>query len=71
VDALDIIVLGSGAAGLTAALAAHGPGIRVGIFEKADTLGGTSAWSGGLVWIPDNHHESACGRHRRFSEPDQ
>lgn len=55
-NALDIIVLGSGAAGLTAALAAHGPGIRVGVFEKADALGGTSAWSGGLVWIPDNHH---------------
>src|SRR6185369_8182119 len=60
-DALNIIVLGSGAAGLTAALAAHGPGIRVGIFEKADTLGGTSAWSGGLVWIPDNHHMQEQG----------
>jgi succinate dehydrogenase/fumarate reductase flavoprotein subunit len=51
---LDVIVLGTGAAGLTAAITAHEEGARVGIFEKADLVGGTSAWSGGQVWIPNN-----------------
>jgi 3-oxosteroid 1-dehydrogenase len=60
-DDYDVIVLGTGAAGLTAALAAHAGGARVGLFEKADTVGGTSAWSGGMVWIPLNHHMAEIG----------
>ena len=58
----DVIVLGTGAAGLTAAILAHDGGARVGLFEKAETVGGTSAWSGGQIWIPNNHHELAAGR---------
>jgi len=58
----DLIVLGTGAAGLTAAIAAHDGGARVGIFEKADTVGGTSAWSGGQIWIPNNPHQRALGK---------
>jgi glycine/D-amino acid oxidase-like deaminating enzyme len=50
----DVVVLGTGAAGLTAAIAAHEGGARVGLFEKAETVGGTSAWSGGQLWIPNN-----------------
>ena len=57
----DVVVLGSGAAGLTAAIAAAEGGARVAIVEKADQVGGTSAWSGGHVWIPDNPHMSAVG----------
>lgn len=53
---LDVIVLGTGAAGLTAAITAHERGASVGLFEKADEVGGTSAWSGGMVWIPMNPH---------------
>jgi 3-oxosteroid 1-dehydrogenase len=58
----DVVVLGTGAAGLTAALTASEGGARVGIFEKADTVGGTSAWSGGQIWIPNNPHQIAAGK---------
>ncbi len=50
-----MVVLGSGAAGLTAALAAAAGGADVGLYEKADVLGGTTAISGGIVWVPGNH----------------
>ena len=50
-----MVVLGSGAAGLTAALAAAAGGADVGLYEKADLLGGTTAISGGIVWVPSNH----------------
>lgn len=61
-DHYDVIVLGTGAAGLTAAITAHEGGAKVGLFEKADTVGGTSAWSGGQVWIPNNPHQRALGK---------
>jgi len=57
----DVIVLGTGAAGLIAAVVAHDGGARVGVFEKAPTVGGTSAWSGGQIWIPNNPHQRALG----------
>jgi 3-oxosteroid 1-dehydrogenase len=48
----DVVVLGSGAAGLSAALAAVTQGAEVEIFEKSATLGGTTATSAGIVWVP-------------------
>ena len=59
---VDVIVLGSGAAALAAAATAAGHGAtRVSVFEKADIVGGTSAMSGGMIWIPLNHHMAAAG----------
>lgn len=57
----DVVVLGSGAAGLTAALAAAREGAEVGLYEKAEVLGGSSAISGGVPWVPLNHHQDEAG----------
>lgn len=51
-ESYDVVVLGTGAAGLSAALTARALGASVGLFEKSDRVGGTTAVSGGVVWIP-------------------
>ena len=50
----DVVVAGSGAAGMTAALAAAHRGLRVVVIEKAGTFGGSTARSGGGIWVPGN-----------------
>ncbi len=51
-----MVVAGSGGAGLTAAILAHDHGARVAILERSDRIGGTTAVSGGAVWVPVNDH---------------
>ncbi|MGD0703158.1 MAG: FAD-dependent oxidoreductase [Trebonia sp.] len=60
-ETFDVVVLGTGAAALSAAVRAAAEGASVGLFEKADAVGGTSAWSGGMVWIPVNPHMAELG----------
>jgi 3-oxosteroid 1-dehydrogenase len=50
----DVVVVGSGAAGMTAALAAARQGLRTVLVEKAATFGGSTARSGGGIWAPNN-----------------
>jgi succinate dehydrogenase/fumarate reductase flavoprotein subunit len=51
----DVVVFGSGAAGLAAAVTAAESGCTVSLFEKSGVVGGTTAKSGGVYWIPNNH----------------
>jgi 3-oxosteroid 1-dehydrogenase len=58
---VDVVVVGSGAAGLSAALTVAAGGGRVVVLEKAAVLGGTTAMSGAGIWVPANHHMLAAG----------
>ncbi|GAB3279760.1 FAD-dependent oxidoreductase [Parahaliea aestuarii] len=57
----DVLVIGSGAGALTAACRARDRGQSVVVLEKAPRYGGTSASSGGGLWIPNNHLMLAAG----------
>ena len=50
----DLVIVGSGASGLTAAVTAAHLGLDVVVLEKHHQIGGTSAWSGGWLWVPRN-----------------
>jgi 3-oxosteroid 1-dehydrogenase len=51
---VDFLVVGSGAGGMVAALTAAREGLKPLIVEKASTFGGSSAISGGGIWVPNN-----------------
>lgn len=54
-DSCDLLVIGSGAAGMAAAIAAKHRGLNPVIIEKSDFFGGSTAVSGGAIWVPGNH----------------
>ncbi len=57
----DVVVVGSGGGALTAAIMAHDNGAKVIVVEKGGKIGGTTAVSGGGIWIPLNHHMAEVG----------
>ena len=57
----DVVIVGTGGAALVAALAAQREGARVALLEKSNLIGGTTCMSGGLVWLPNNHHMRSEG----------
>ncbi|KAJ6017884.1 fumarate reductase/succinate dehydrogenase flavo-protein [Penicillium sp. IBT 35674x] len=57
----DVVVVGSGCSGLTAAVVAAKKGLRVLVLEKTNFYGGTTAYSGGGAWIPCNKHQPGIG----------
>ena len=58
---VDVIVVGSGGAALTAATLAHDGGAEVLVVEKAERFGGTTGVSGGVMWLPRNDHMASAG----------
>ncbi len=58
---VDFLVVGSGGGGMTAAIRAHDLGMDTLLIEKAPVYGGSTAWSGGVIWVPDNTCMSALG----------
>ncbi len=60
-ETFDLIVVGAGVGGMTAALVATLLGQRTLLIEKSDQVGGTSARSSGTVWIPNNTYQRHTG----------
>src|SRR5258706_8776026 len=60
-EAYDVVVIGAGAGGMTAAAVAAAEGLSVLVIEKTEFVGGTTSWSGGMVWIPVNAKMKQAG----------
>ena len=58
---VDVIVVGSGGTGLIAALSAAVHGADVLLIESEEGIGGTTLFSGGQIWIPNNHYMEEAG----------
>ncbi|NNM75282.1 FAD-dependent oxidoreductase [Enterovirga sp. DB1703] len=61
-EAFDVVIVGAGAGGMAAACTAAAEGCSVLLLEQAPVVGGTTAISGGMVWIPANGKMAAAGR---------
>ncbi|MCZ0732841.1 FAD-dependent oxidoreductase [Phreatobacter sp. AB_2022a] len=63
---VDVVAVGSGAGGMSAALTAAIEGLEAVIVEKTDFVGGSTAVSGGAVWVPGNEQAAAVGHGEPF-----
>ena len=57
----DVVAVGSGSGGLASAITAHDHGASALVLERADQVGGVTAFSMGEVWVPGNHLAAAAG----------
>lgn len=57
----DVVIIGSGAGGLSAAVTAAYHGLSVCVVEKSEVLGGATSWSGGWAWTPGTHFAKQDG----------
>lgn len=60
-ETVDVIVVGSGGTGLIAALSAAVHGADVLLLESEEGIGGTTLFSGGQIWVPNNHYMTRVG----------
>jgi succinate dehydrogenase/fumarate reductase flavoprotein subunit len=67
--ACDLLVVGSGASGLAAAVTAAWHGLAVIVVEKEPVFGGATAWSGGWMWVPGNPLAKRAGIHEDLQQP--
>lgn len=67
--ACDLLVIGSGASGLSAAVTAAFHGLKVVVVEKDAVFGGATAWSGGWMWVPGNPLAQRAGIHEDPQQP--
>ncbi len=65
----DLLVIGSGASGLSAAVTAAHHGLEVVLVEKDAVFGGATAWSGGWMWVPGNPLAQRAGIHEDPQQP--
>ncbi len=67
-DRFDMVVIGAGGAGMAAALFAAMDGKSVLLVERTETVGGTTAWSGGTTWIPGTRHAASVNPHDTLAD---
>jgi glycine/D-amino acid oxidase-like deaminating enzyme len=60
-DELDVLVVGAGGAGLSAAVFAAIAGLRTAVIERTDQVGGTTAFTAGTTWVPGTHRAEEVG----------
>jgi 3-oxosteroid 1-dehydrogenase len=60
-EEVDLLVLGTGAGGLAAAVTGAAEGLSTLVLEKTEWLGGTTAYSAGTCWVPGNRFQRAAG----------
>jgi len=65
----DLLVVGSGAGALSTAVTGAHLGLKVLVIEKDPHFGGTTAWSGGWMWIPRNHLALKAGIAEPIEKP--
>src|SRR5690625_1009268 len=64
----DVVVVGSGAGGLTTALTAQLEGMSALVVEKTEYFGGSTSKSGGTIWIPNNFYLEEAGVNDSYEE---